>query len=175
MSPLDKYEVFMKMLQIIEQDQVIAAGTVSPERVTQITNFIQRLEGNIVQQQVEREEVVVMEGDRFENVTQSIIATRGSVAKGVIAIRGRHGDEVAEAFKSVEAALTGEPGNDLSAEHRREALELLAGLTEQGAKPDTSKPVLRSLGKTFWDLIEKVEPLSKACLGAWKVIEKIWM
>jgi hypothetical protein len=174
MSYFDKYDVFMKMLEIIEQDQSIATGSVTEERITQITNIIQRLEGNIVQKQIERKEVVV-EGDKFENVNQSIIATRGSIAQGTIAIRSHHGDEVADAFRDLETVLTGEAAKQLTEGQRKEALELLAEIAQQGANPDASKSVLRSLGKAFWGLIETVKPLSEASLAAWKVIEKIWM
>jgi hypothetical protein len=58
---------------------------------------------------------------------------------------------------------------------RQEALELLAEISQQGSKPNASKAVLRTLGETFWKVIEKVEPLSKACLAAWKVVEKVWL
>ncbi|MGI0025658.1 MAG: hypothetical protein ACREA4_11020 [Nitrososphaera sp.] len=122
---------------------------------------------------MERTEVTV-EGDKFENISQSIIATRGSIAKGIIGVRKQEGDQVADALQVIEAALTGDAAKQLSEKDRKEALELLSEIAQQGAKPDSSKSVLRSLAQMLWGLIEKVEPLSKACLAAWKVLEKIW-
>jgi hypothetical protein len=166
-----KYDVIMKVLEIIEQDGRVASGSVTDERVSQITTIIARVEGDLIHEQTMRKETVV-EGDKFENISQSVIATRGSIAKGVIKVREEHGDDVADALQVLESAL----GNDqhLSAEDKKEALELLQAITQQGGKAEASKPVLRSLGSGLWKVIEKVEPLSKACLAAWKVIEKIW-
>jgi len=48
----DKYDVIMKMLEIIEQDDEIDSVAVTEERVTQITNIIQHLDGTIVQEQI---------------------------------------------------------------------------------------------------------------------------
>ena len=121
MAKHDKYDVFIKMLEVIEQDDTIAAGQVTEERVTQITNIIERLEGNIIQEQAIQKEVV-MEGDKFENVSQSVIATRGSIAKGVITIRSRHGSEVADAIKTLEQVISGEAGVSLSEDDRKAAL-----------------------------------------------------
>jgi hypothetical protein len=168
----NKYDVIMKMLEIIEQDEAIDPGTVTQERVTQITNVIQHMDGSIVQEQIGRKEVIM--GDTFENVNQSVIATRGSFAHGVIAVRAQHGDEIAEAFKTLESALTGEPAEHLTAEQRKEALDLLGELAQQGAKPSASKSVLKSLGKALWGLIESAEPLSKACAVAWPILQKLW-
>ena len=113
-------------------------------------------------------------GDTFENINQSVIATRGSFAKGVIAVRAQHGDEVAEAFKTLEAALMGQEAAQLTTEERKEALDLLTELAQQGSKPSSSKSVLKSLGKTLWSLIESAEPLSKACAVAWPILQKLW-
>lgn len=118
---------------------------------------------------------VIVEGDKFENISQSVIATRGSIAKGVIQIREKHGNEIADALQVIEDALVGEQGQQLSEQNRQEALELLAEISQQGSKSNSPKVVLRTLGETFWKVIEKVEPLSKACLAAWKVVEKIWL
>jgi hypothetical protein len=169
----NKYDVIMKVLEIIQQDGAIGAGSVQQESITQITNIIHRLDGNIIQQQVEVEEVTV-EGDKFENINQSVIATRGSFAHGVITLKEKHGDEVANAFKTIESALNGEAGASLAAERRKEALDLLNEMAQQGSKPDSSKSVLKSLGKGLWTLITSVEPLSKACTVAWPIIEKLW-
>jgi uncharacterized tellurite resistance protein B-like protein len=168
----DKYDVIMKMLEIIQQDGAIDAGSVSADRVTQITNIISRLDGNIIQQQIATEEVSM--GDTFENVSQSVIATRGSFAHGVITIKERHGDETADAFRAMESALKGQAGAELTEEQRKEALDLLTEMAQQGAKPDSSKSVLRSLGKSLWTLIENAEPLSKACAVAWPFLERLW-
>jgi hypothetical protein len=83
--------------------------------------------------------------------------------------------KVADALQVLEAALTGEAAQLLSEKERGEALKILAEIAGQGAKPDTSKSVLRSLGKSLWSLIEKVEPLSNACLAAWKIVETVWL
>lgn len=171
--PFSKYDVIMKVLEIVEQDAKIVRGDVTDASVSQITNIIARLEGNIVQEQTKKKEIV-MEGDKFEDIHQSVIATRGSIAKGIIGVKEQHGDEIGNALQTLENALTGEPGEQLSDKQRQEALELLAEISQKGANADSPKSIIRSLGKTLWIVIEKVEPLSKACLAAWKVIEKLW-
>lgn len=163
----------MKVLEIIQQDRPIGQGSAQQESITQITNIIHQFDGNIVQQQIGIEEVIV-EGDKFENINQSTIATRGSFAHGVITIKEKHGDDVANAFKTIESALTGEAGSQLTAEQRKEALDLLGEMAQQGSKPDSSKSVLKSLGSGLWTLVTSVEPLSKACTVAWPIISKLW-
>jgi hypothetical protein len=162
----------MKMLEIIQQDDTIDPGSVSAERVTQITNVISGLDVNFIQQNIATEEVSM--GDKFENVSQSVIATRGSFAHGVITIKERHGDEIADAFKTLESAINGQAGAELTEEQRKEALDLLTEMAQQGSKSDSSKSVLRSLGKSLWTLIESAEPLSKACAVAWPILHRLW-
>jgi hypothetical protein len=167
----NKYDVIMKVLEIIEQEGRVVDGTVTDERVTQITNIIARVEGNVIQEQAVIKETI-MEGDTCENVSQSVIATRGSIAQGVIKVREERGDEIADALQTLESALTHD--KLLSIEDRKEALELLSAITQQGTKKDASKPILRSLGSGLWKVIEKAGPLSAACSVAWKIVEKIW-
>jgi len=84
------------------------------------------------------------EGDKFENINQSVIATRGSFAHGIITLKEKHGDEVASAFKLLNPLSTAKPGRiDDRAEER--CLDLLNEITQQGSKPDSSKSVLKSL------------------------------
>src|SRR5260370_16772960 len=163
----------MKVLEIIQQDGPIGAGTARPESITQITNIIHQINGDFVQQRVEVEEVIV-EGDKFENINQSVIATRGSFAHGVITLKEKHGDDVANAFKTIESALNGEAGSHLTAEQRKEALDLLSEMAQQGSKPDSSKSVLKSLGSGLWTLITSVEPLTKPCTVAWPIISNLF-
>jgi hypothetical protein len=171
-SDFDKYDVFMKILEIIEQDGAVASGSVSDERITKITNIIQRLEGDIVQTEFHKE--VIVEGDNFENINQSVIATRGSIAHGIIQVRSRRGNDVADALQELESALSDAPPALLADRQRKEALELLAEIAQQSAKPEVSKSVLKSVGDAFWKIVENAEPISKACLGAWKSIETVW-
>lgn len=169
----DKYDVIMKMLEIIQQDMEIDGESVARERLTKITNIIHRLDGNIVQQQIDTEEIV-MEGDRFQNVNQSVISTRGSFAQGVISIKAQHGDEIANAFRTLEVAFTSQAASQLTGEQRKAALEILNEIAQQGTKADSSKPVLKSLGTSLWTLIECAEPLSKACAVVWPILQKLW-
>ncbi|MCH7477206.1 MAG: hypothetical protein IIA14_03780, partial [SAR324 cluster bacterium] len=89
--------------------------------------------------------------------------------------RNQHGDEIANAVGDLNSVLTGDLGQQLSEALRKEALEYLKEIVRQFAQPEASKPVLRSIGISFWEIIEKVEPLSKACLAAWKIVEKFWI
>lgn len=68
------------------------------DRVSQITTIIARVDGDVIQEQSLRWETV-MEGDKFENISQSVIATEGSMAKVIIKVREERGDDVADAFQ----------------------------------------------------------------------------
>lgn len=160
----------MKVLEIVQKDNDVAPGSITVERVTQITNFIKRLGGLSQNQNKE----TLVEGDKFENVSQSVIATRESIAKGIIGVRDQKGDEIADALQTLEATLTGDAASELTDDQRTDALELLAELSQQGAKSEASKTVMKSIGTALWSTIENVEPLSKACLAAWSVVEKLW-
>jgi len=174
---LDKHEhdILQRVIEELGKIGVaIANGNVTKETGTQINNFIDKLDGNIIQEPIKRKEINV-HGDKFENIKNSVIATRGSIAQGVIGVREQHGDDIADALQTLEATLTGEFAQEMSDDDRQKALELLSEISQQGAKPEPSKPVLQALGETFWGLVEKVEPLSKACLVAWKIVEKFWL
>lgn len=168
-QPINKYELLMKVLEIIERDGALSAGSAGREHPAQITNVIHQLDGDLVQQ-IEPEEVSV--GDRFARVHESTIATRGSFAHSVVALGATHGDELAGALQTMESALHGAPGAALPAEQRKDALEILHELAQHGVKPDSSKSVLRTLGKGLWTLIGSAEPLTRACAAAWHIVQK---
>ena len=78
-----------------------------------------------------------MEGDKFENISNSIIATRGSIARGLITIYERRGPDVAEAIRALEQAIS---TAEISDSTRQDALELLGEITGQAAAEHPSKP-----------------------------------
>lgn len=171
MPDISKYDIFMKMLEIIQVDVSVSPGTLADERVTQITNIIHRVEGHILQQQARG---ITMQGDNFENISQSIIATRGSIAKGVVSVRQLHGDEMADALQQVETAIADGEQQGLASSDREEALALLAEIAKHGGNNTAPKPVLKALATSLWGIVEKATPVANACLGAWKVLEKMW-
>ena len=79
----------------------------------------------------QREVNVKVEGDKFENVSNSIIATRGSIAKGIIKVREIEGDEAADALQQLDQIISQVKPDEMSDEQKEKALELLKELTNQ--------------------------------------------
>jgi hypothetical protein len=174
MSDISEYHLFMKMLEIIEIKQKQQAPPSEAER-QKIVTIIKNIEGNLTLVQDPQEEVSVkIQGDNFENVSNSIIATRGSIATGVIQVRKNEGEEVASALEKLEQAIAGVDPKSMAETDKKKALELLDELTKQIAAPSKSKVVLAAIGGSVWELIKNVEPIIKTATTAWSVLQKIW-
>jgi signal recognition particle GTPase len=169
MGNYDRLDIFMKMLEVIEKDVDPAAKEISPADRGKVTTIIQKLEGNLSIYRFEDE--VHMSGDSFENVSNSVIATRGSIAKGVIAIRTRGKPDVADAIETLTDALA---TSDVPQSAREESLELLQELTSQAAATKPSKIVLKSLGASLLSAIEGIGSIADVLSKTWPLIASMW-
>ena len=172
---MDKYEydVIMKVLEIMTPRRS-DNSQLSEEQRRSIYNVVNRIYGDVLIGQTLIEEVSMDFGDKFENINNSIIATRGSVAKGVIRIREGGQEDLAAAFGQLDKALHETSNTDISPEAKEEAYHLLDALTKEAASPRKSKSVLKTLGSGLWEGIKNVEPIAKAISLAWPVIERLW-
>ena len=71
MSKFDKYDIIMKVLEIVELDGQEGRATVSEEQQKKIITMIGKMEGDVIIKQ--NEEFTMETGDKFENVYQSVI------------------------------------------------------------------------------------------------------
>jgi hypothetical protein len=172
MAKLDKYDIFMKMLEIIELDKQEAHFTIPEEQKQEIITKIEKMEGDIIFKQ--KEEFNLETGDKFGNIYQSVIATRGSIASGVIKIREAGENDLADAIHKLEKAINNAPASELSEDKKAEALELLNELTNQTAKPNRAKSVLKIIGTGLWEIIKIIEPTTKTVGLVWPIIQKLW-
>jgi hypothetical protein len=136
MSQYDRLDVFMKMLEVMEKDIVAVPRDFSIQERGKITTIIERLEGTL---NVNLGEEIAVSGDKFENMSNSVIATRGSIAKGIITVQERRGPEVAQAIRGLEQALA---DSKIPENTKQEALELLSEITTQAAGAQPSKTIL---------------------------------
>lgn len=160
----DKYDVFIKMLAIIEMDST-QPYEVPEEKKTEIFNYFERIEGNF------KMEI----GDRFENINQSIISTRGAIAKGIIDIGKVEGAEIANAIEKLEKAIAEAKTTQMNDENKHDALNLLNELTRQASSPNKVKAVLKSIGNGLWESIKNVDSISKTATLLWPIISKLWI
>lgn len=160
----DKYDVFIKMLAIIEMDST-QPYEVPEEKKTEIFNYFERIEGNF------KMEI----GDRFENINQSIISTRSAIAKGIIDIRKVEGAEIANAIEKLEKAIAEAKTTQMNDENKHDALNLLNELTRQASSPNKVKAVLKSIGNGLWETIKNVDSISKTATLLWPIISKLWI
>jgi hypothetical protein len=175
MSKFDRWDVFMKMLEIIELDTMPEArppANISEEERAKIINIVQQ--NNVILEQYLNEELTVNTGDHFENIHQSIIATRGSIATGVIKVRQIHGAEVGDAIERLETAIWEAPVEQLPQEKKEEALQLLAEVTEAAAKPQKKTAVVKALGVSLWEAVKNVDSIKETVAQVWPVVEKLW-
>lgn len=81
-------------------------------------------------------------GDKFEHISNSSIATRGSIiatqgaiVQGVNTLSQQGNEDVAKAISELEALISKAPETELPDEKKAESLELLKGVVEEAAKP----------------------------------------
>jgi hypothetical protein len=130
------------------------------ENVSHIT-IIEKMEGT-------------MNGDVFQNINQSIIATRGSIAKGVISLQTSGKGQIAEAISKLDQLIAAASDDDLSPEKKKESTDLLNEITEQANKQEPNKSVLHSLGNTLLSILTSVDPLAKAAKAAFDILKSLW-
>ena len=172
MAKLDKYDIFMKMLEIIELDKQEGRLTIPEEQKQEIITKIEKMEGNIVFKQ--NEEINMEIGDKFENIHQSVIATHGSIASGIIKINEAGENDLADAIQRIEKVINNAPVSELPEDKKAEALELLNELTNQAAKPNRAKSILKTIGMGLWEIIKNIEHITKTVGSVWPIIMKLW-
>ena len=170
MSSASRYDVFLKMLEIILHDVRSPSPISNEERQTAIT-VIQNIEGDLKLKQILKEETVNT-GDKFENISNSIIATRGSIATGVIKIRDSGEPELAGAIEELAGAIEGAPSQEMPEELKAEALDLVDELVKQ-ASSGRAKSVLKAMGNGLLKTVEGVKSMSPIVASVWPVIERL--
>ena len=163
-------DVMMKILEVLEKDLEAKPTAVPPQDRSGVVNIIERLEGGLWVN-TETEEVNVG-SDRFENITNSIIATRGSIAKGLITVREKRGDEIADAISTLEDAIS---GTEIEEETKKEALELLQEIANHAGSDQPSKSVIRSLGESLWKAVDGLDSIAGTVSKTWPLLESLWV
>ncbi len=113
-------------------------------------------------------------GDVFKDINQSIIATRGSIAEGVISLRSSGKEQIADAISQLDKLIAGAMEKELDSEKKKECADLLNGITEETNKQKQNKNVLRALGNTLFSIVTSVEPLAKAAKVAFDILKPLW-
>jgi hypothetical protein len=175
MGDISDYEVMMKMLEIIELKQRNKIETPSDAENEKIVTIIEKIEGNLLLYQGINQEVdMKIEGDKFENINNSIIATRGSIAKGIIKIRESNENDIADALEKLERLIAETDSKIMPSEEQEKALKLLEELTKQASSPSKVKIVLDAIGKSLWEIIKNIKPIVDGATVLWPVIQKLW-
>lgn len=163
----------MKMLEIMEQELVGADQGPTIEDLERMTSLVSRFGPEVVVQNVQPGGVVEM-GDKFENIKQSVIATRGSLAEGTIEVQQSSGDGVVDALRLIQGAAASEEANNVSEELRVEIAELAAELERMQAENAAPKSILRAAGEKLLELCKSANPIAEVALKVWPAVEKIW-
>ena len=114
-------------------------------------------------------------GDKFENIKNSVIATRGSIAEGIINLQRQGHDDIAEAISRLEHIIANAPNDELSLEKKAEGTELLRVLADEAAKPTPSKSILKALGSGLWEVVKNTKSLIEGGKELWPIISKLWL
>ena len=113
-------------------------------------------------------------GDRFENINNAIIATRGSIIQG-IALLGQQGRVVpAEAIQALERIIAETPDDELSPEKKIKSNELLNALLEESLKPSRDMGVLKGKGNDLWNELKRSGPFLEHGGQLWPAIAQLW-
>lgn len=160
------FEVLHRTLDLIEP--IFAGMAQGPQhraaelatRIGRITTFVQ------VNQPME-----MKMGDNIHDIHNSVLANRGSTATGTITVHERYGDEIGNALTSLEDVIE---RAGLSQPAKREALDLLEGLSSEAVRDKPSKPVLKSLGMGVLDMLKTAAGATEAITKIWPTIESLW-
>lgn len=176
MNDISRYHIIMKVLEIIEIDQIGGTIKVSPSDRAKAITIIERIEGNLTFNQVSGEEMNVdIKGDHFENISNSTIATRGSIAKSLILIRETDGAEVVDALTQLDQALAGLDPEKIPKEQVERAIELLGELIKQATSANRSKSIVEVIGNGLWEAIKNFDAISKVIAASWPIIKRLWI
>ena len=170
---VNRYRVMMKMLEIIEQDIVGAEYHPTMEDLEKMAAIVSRFGRAVIVQNVEPGGMVEM-GDKFENIQQSVIATRGSLAEGTIEVQQSSGDDIVDALHLIQGAATSDEANAETEVLRNEIAELAAELEKMQAENVAPKFVLKAVGEKLLELCKASTPMAQVALKVWPAIEKIW-
>ncbi|MEO9935463.1 hypothetical protein [Rhodopirellula bahusiensis] len=113
-------------------------------------------------------------GDVFKDIQNSIIATRGSIAEGIVTVRMQQNDAVADSIQSLDDLIASVADSELPVEKKNECLELLNGLTDEIKKPEPSKPILKTIGESLYSVLSKVPSISKGVATCFEVLKPLW-
>ena len=113
-------------------------------------------------------------GDVFKDINQSIIITRGSIAKGVNSLQISGNEQIAEAISQLDQLIAAASDSDLEPEKKKECSDLLRGITEEANRQEPNKYILRSFGNTLSSILTSVKPLAKAAMAAFDILKSLW-
>lgn len=115
----------------------------------------------------------VFMGDVFKNIQNSIIANRGSIAKGVVSLRQKGNEDIAKAVADLDRLIAEAEESILPLEKKAESTDLLNGLAQEMAKPQPNKTIVRSLGTSLLEALKYAAPIATAGKEAIEVIRSL--
>ena len=113
-------------------------------------------------------------GDVFKDINQSIIATRGSIAEGIISLKNSGKEGIAQAISELDKLIAEASDDSLPPEKKHECMDLLIGIADETKKLHPNTNILRSLGNGLLSIMTTVEPLAKAGKAAFDIIKSLW-
>ncbi len=111
-------------------------------------------------------------GDTFTNISNSIIATRGSIAEGVIKLENTGNNDIADAIKLLDKAIAEVDDKDFPEDKKKESLELLDEIAQQAQEESPKKTILNLLGTSLLKIIENIKPITTTAGKAIEVVQQ---
>jgi len=167
-----KYDVMMKMLEIIKLDMIQNSTDVYGNQM-QIVNSINVIESNLSLQQITGEE---MKANKYklENISQPIASTCYSIDMGVAKIREKGENSLVDAIENFENAICEAPISEIPEESKLDALQLLDELVRKTTSQEGIKSTMKALGREFLEMIKNVESISETLTLIWPIVERLW-
>ena len=83
-------------------------------------------------------------------------------------------EDIAKAISDLNHLIAGASEELLNPEKKAECIDLLKGIAQEAAKPQSNKNVLKALGNSLSEIITTIEPLAEAERSALEVIKLLW-
>lgn len=170
MPQIDKYDLMLKMLEIIAQESKSnAMNAISSEQRERIVNIIGDVSGINFVNDPNNVEI----GDRFQDINQSHITNRSSITNTVN--KSKHKElDLSLAIEKLAGSISKAPSTDISDEDKNDYLEVLNELKQ--TTTNYSKPRFKVivLSKGLLDNVLKIESIKDTVNEVRPVIESLW-
>ncbi|TVP40789.1 hypothetical protein [Candidatus Nitrosocosmicus arcticus] len=176
---IDEKVVFIKLLEFqnnlithawTSYNNLLNSNKITPKNNEGILEIIKNFKASNIH-------LAMTESGDVINSSNSIIATRGSKAAGIIKVKQLEDKDLSLAFEKLLENIHKIQPSEITSERKEEVLELLGEIIEQANLPtqNRKKSLLRTIGEKLNTTLSNIGSVSSTFKSVWPIIEKLWV